>query len=226
MIKLAAFDMAGTTIDEHGDVYVALRRAVEETGVTVSSDNVQQWMGADKREAIAALISLGGGTPAAEVVGRAFDRFREILSTLYAENPPVALPGVESALRELSARGVKVALTTGFSRDVADPLLKGLGWDRADFIDAVVCSDEVSLGRPAPYMIHRAMEITGVLAVSEVLAAGDTVNDLQAATNAGALAVGVLTGKLGRTELETYPHHHIVDSVADVPELLRSPSAQ
>lgn len=220
MIKLVAFDMAGTTIDEHGDVYAALGRSVEETGVAVSAEDVQRWMGADKREAITALITLGGGTPIPETVDGAFNRFRDILAALYAENPPVALPGVEAALRELSARGVKVALTTGFSRDVAEPLLEGLGWDGADFIDAVICSDDVALGRPAPYMIHRAMELTGVLSISEVLAAGDTVNDLQAAHNAGVVAVGVLTGKLGRGELERHPHHHIINSVADVPALL------
>lgn len=220
MIKLVAFDMAGTTIDEHGDVYLSLARAVEETGVLTSPEDIQQWMGADKREAITALIASGGGSASPEAVDRAFDRFREILSSLYAANPPVALPGVEDTLRELNARGVKVALTTGFSRDVADPLLKGLGWHDADFIDAVVCSDEAALGRPAPYLIHRSMELTGVLNVTDVLAAGDTVNDLRAATNAGVLAVGVLTGKLAREELESHPHHYIVDGVVDVPALL------
>lgn len=220
MIKLVAFDMAGTTIDEHGDVYTALARAVEETGVPTAREDIQQWMGADKREAIAALIALGGGTPVPESVEGAFNRFREILFSLYAENPPVPLPGVEQALRTLASGGVKVALTTGFSRDVVQPLLKGLGWEDADFIDAVVCSDDVAQGRPAPYMIHRAMELTGVQSVAEVLAAGDTVNDLRAATNAGVIAVGVLTGKLGRSALEPHPHHHIIGSVADVPALL------
>ena len=38
MIKLVACDMAGTTIDEHGDVYVALARCVEETGAAASPD--------------------------------------------------------------------------------------------------------------------------------------------------------------------------------------------
>ena len=32
MIELAVFDMAGTTVDDHGIVYVALQDAVEETG--------------------------------------------------------------------------------------------------------------------------------------------------------------------------------------------------
>lgn len=219
MIRLVALDMAGTTIDEHSDVYAALARAVEETGVPTTPENIQHWMGADKREAITALITAGGGMATPDVVGAAFQRFREILADLYAANPPVALAGVENALRELKSRGIKVALTTGFSRDVADPLLKGLGWDDAGFIDAVICSDEVALGRPAPYMIHRAMEATGVLDVREVLAAGDTVNDLRAATNAGAVAVGVLTGKLGRDKLEKVDHHHILDGVADIPAL-------
>ncbi|WP_284981145.1 HAD hydrolase-like protein [Arthrobacter sp. efr-133-TYG-118] len=45
---------------------------------------------------------------------------------------------------------------------------------------------------------HRAVELTGVIDVREVLAAGDTMNDLKAARNVGVTAVGVLTGKLGR----------------------------
>lgn len=59
MIKLVACDMAGTTIDEHGDVYVALARCVEETGAATSPEAVQEWMGADKVEAITALIEAG-----------------------------------------------------------------------------------------------------------------------------------------------------------------------
>ena len=78
----------------------------------------------------------------------------------------------------------------------------------------------MAAGRPAPYMIHRAMELTGVQDVREVLAAGDTVNDLLAATCAGVTAVGVLTGKLGRTDMEQHPHHHILAGVRDIPAIL------
>lgn len=222
MIKLVACDMAGTTIDEHGDVYVALARCVEETGVTTTSEAVQEWMGADKVEAITALIEAGGGAATPEVVAAAFKRFKELLVEFYDANPPVALEGVEEAFRELRRQGIKVALTTGFSRDVAEPLLERLGWsvDDDNLLDAVVCSDEVAAGRPAPHMIHRAMELTGVQDVRAVIAAGDTVNDLAAANNAGVTAVGVLTGKLDRDALAAHPHHHILDGVKDIPALL------
>ena len=222
MIKLVACDMAGTTIDEHGDVYVALARCVEETGATTTPEAVQEWMGADKVEAITALIEAGGGAATPEVVAAAFKRFKELLVEFYDANPPVALEGVEDAFRALRSQGIKVALTTGFSRDVAEPLLERLGWSIDDdtLLDAVVCSDEVAAGRPAPHMIHRAMELTGVQDVRAVMAAGDTVNDLAAANNAGVTAVGVLTGKLGREDLSVHPHHHILDGVKDIPALL------
>jgi phosphonatase-like hydrolase len=115
---------------------------------------------------------------------------------------------------------VQVALSTGFSRDVADPLLAALGWD-AQVVDAVVTVDEVAAGRPAPYLIFRAMERTGVFDVRRVLVAGDTVVDLRAGVNAGVAAVvGVGTGKLGFAELGRERHTHLLPSVADLPALV------
>lgn len=70
-------------------------------------------------------------------------------------------------------------------------------------------------------MIHRAMELTGVQDVRAVIAAGDTINDLAAANNAGVTAVGVLTGKLDHGALSAHPHHHILHGVKDIPDLLR-----
>ncbi|MDP5227470.1 MULTISPECIES: phosphonatase-like hydrolase [Arthrobacter] len=226
MTQLVACDMAGTTIDEHGDVYRALARSVEENGVPTTDQDVQTWMGADKVEAITALLKIGGHPADEATVAKSFQRFLAILAELYTANPPTALPGVEESLRGLRERGVKVALTTGFSADVAGPLLESLNWKLADddaaadaalVLDAVVTSDEVSTGRPAPFMIHRAMERTGVLDVRQVIAAGDTVVDLLAAHHAGVRGVGVLTGKLGREELAVHPHEAILESVADLP---------
>jgi phosphoglycolate phosphatase len=219
VIDLVALDMAGTTIDDHGSVYVALRRSVEETGATVALADLQRWMGTDKIEAIGELMRLGGGDPTAASVSAAFERFHAILAGLYRDEPPLALPGVADALRSLRDAGVRVALTTGFDDDVALPLLEALGWHtgREGLLDAVVTTSDVTAGRPAPYLIQHAMELTGVADVRRVLAAGDTLVDLEAARNAGAIAVGVCTGALSRADLEAHPHDAILDSVADIP---------
>lgn len=224
MIELVVLDMAGTTVDEHGDVYRALEAAVVATGATVSAEDLQTWMGADKTEAIAALMELGGVRPTKEIVAAQFDHFRALLATAYQENPPVALPGVEEALQQLQGNGIKVALTTGFSRDVADPILNTLGWGvgEGQLLDAVVTSDEVAAGRPAPYMIHRVMELTGVHNVRNVVAGGDTVVDLQAGHNAGVLPLGVLTGALTRDQLAAHPHEWVLEGVKDLPSVIES----
>jgi phosphoglycolate phosphatase len=41
VIDLVALDMAGTTIDDHGSVYVALQHSVEETGAIVAEADLQ-----------------------------------------------------------------------------------------------------------------------------------------------------------------------------------------
>jgi phosphonatase-like hydrolase len=228
-IDLAVFDVAGTTVEEHGAVYEALRAAVGAAGATPSAADVERWMGADKRAAIRALLAGGPAFPGvtadaldAALVERVFADFRDRLDTAYRARPPAPMPGVLEAFGTLRARGIRIALTTGFDRSVTGPLLASLGWE--GLLDAVVCADDVAAGRPAPYMIFRAMELTGVTSVARVLVAGDTARDLLAGTNAGAAAVvGVLTGQAPATALGAVPHTHLLASVAGIPALVTGP---
>lgn len=224
MIKLVAFEMAGTTVEEHSAVYGALEDAVVAAGGSPTKNDIQTWMGAGKREAITGLLSGSEGfVPETAVVDATFEDFRARLNASYLAVPPSPIPGVVETFEALRAAGIKVALTTGFDRDVVDSLLTVLGWG-GPLLDAVVCIDDVAAGRPSPYMIFRAMEATGVESVGDVLLVGDTVRDLEAGMNAGAgVVVGVLTGHVPADVLSASPHTHIVDSVADIPALLGLP---
>lgn len=222
MFELAAFDIAGTTIDDRSLVYDALSEAVTSYGVDVADTDLQHNMGTEKHAALEALLRAGGQDPDAACIDEAYDRFVAALRRLYGEQPPVAMPGVEQALRRVRAAGFKVALTTGFTRDVADMVLDGVGWrvgplEDGGMIDALVTADEVAAGRPAPYMIFRAMERTGVVDVRRVVVAGDTGADLVAGTRSGAgLVAGVLSGSGSRETLEASPHTHVLPSVVEV----------
>jgi phosphonatase-like hydrolase len=131
-----------------------------------------------------------------------------------------AVPGAERTFAWLRRQGVKVALNTGFDREITDLLLNALQWSTG-VVDAVACGDEVRLGRPAPYLIFRCMELTETLSVHEVAVLGDTVLDLQAGHSAGAKwNIGVLSGAHSREKLECEPHTHLIASVADLPGIL------
>lgn len=217
-IELAALDIAGTTVDEGGAVYRVLAHVVTAHGADPTDADIRAWMGADKREAIATLLGVPAGHPTVAVAHRAFVTE---LAAAYRTTPPVPFPGVEEALATLRAAGIKVALTTGFDRQVTEPLLGAIGWRVPDVLDAVVCADEVAAGRPEPFLIRWAMELTGVTDPGRVLAAGDTVLDIHAGHAAGAgTVIGVLTGAQTAAELTAAGPTRLVDGVADLPALL------
>jgi phosphonatase-like hydrolase len=220
--ELVVLDMAGTTIDEGLAVYRVLEETVVAHGGTPSEADIAKWHGSAKHEAIRALLSPKDGPPlSVEVVKPIVEDFRARLAAAYAERPPVALPGITQALADLRAAGIRVALNTGFDRDVVTSLLAALGWEGDAVADAVVCGSDVPAGRPAPFMIYRAMEELNIQDISRVLVAGDTPRDLEAGTNAGAgFVVGVLSGASDKEELSAHPHTHLLSSVADIPGLV------
>jgi phosphoglycolate phosphatase len=214
VLELVALDIAGTTVEEGGAVYRVLSEVVRAAGAPDDVD-VRPWMGADKRDAIAGLLGLEVGDP---VVEKAYGEFHAQLTAAYAATPPRPFDGVPEAFEQLRAAGVKVALTTGFDRSITDPLLAAIGWRVGAQLDAVVCAEEVEAGRPGPFMVRRAMELTGVTDPAAVLVAGDTVLDVQSGLNAQAgIVVAVLTGAQTEEELRAAGPTVVLPGVREIP---------
>jgi HAD superfamily hydrolase (TIGR01509 family) len=193
-IRLVVLDVGGTIIEDRGDVPETLRSTLTNRGITVTPAEISEWRGASKREIIRHFVE------------------RQTL-------PPIA--GAEDAIHSLRQRGYLVATTTGFDREITIPIFHRLGWEK--YFAAIICSDDVAMGRPAPFMLFHAMESARVNSVAEVMAVGDTPLDLQAGTNAGLRAVvGVLSGASRAELLQREPHTHILQSVANLPALLPS----
>ncbi|GAA4179233.1 phosphonatase-like hydrolase [Gryllotalpicola koreensis] len=221
-IRLVSLDMAGTTIAEAGTVYAVLRSTVEQaTGRAISDELLSTWGGTSKHAAIGGLLTALGEAPDSARQDALFEEFRTTLRAQYLADPPTIIPGVREAVTALRASGVKVALQTGYSRDVAELLLEIVGWRLGEDLDAVTTSDEVPVSRPAPFLIFRGMEAAGVTSVDEVLVAGDTANDLGAGVAAGVrYVVGVLTGAYSAEQLGRHRHTHLLPSAAGIPALL------
>lgn len=223
-IDLVAFDMAGTLIQDRGEVVHAFLTSFAQNGIAVSAGDIQPWRGAAKREVFRHFVrrQFGDSDEANQIrMEAAYRDFHVILRERYTADGVAVVPGAEAAFSWLRSNGVRVALMTGFDREIADILVDAVGWK--DQVDAVVTSDDVALGRPAPYLIFHAMEATGVQDVRRVAVVGDTANDLLAGARAGVAGViGVLTGSQGIGRLGVEVHTHIIASVADLPTLLAS----
>jgi phosphonatase-like hydrolase len=219
-IELVVFDMAGTTVHDGDAVNRCLRAALAGAGLTVDREAVNAVMGLPKPEAIRRLV---GASALADRVAAIHDDFVERMCRHYRTDPDVReVPGATATFGRLRRAGVRVALDTGFSRDIARLIIDRLGWGGASpVIDASVTSDEVPRGRPFPDLIHRLMQQCGVSDAARVAKVGDTPADLVEGQAAGCgMVVGVTSGSHTREELARYPHTHLIASVADLPALL------
>jgi AHBA synthesis associated protein len=107
-------------------------------------------------------------------------------------------PGVREMLTELRGLGVRCAVATGKSGVRARSLLDGLGVLGA--FEHVIGSDEVLAPKPAPDIVLRALELTGVDRRAAVMI-GDAVLDLRSARAAGVSAVAALWAECDRDVL-------------------------
>lgn len=198
-----------------------LKSALDAAGVRWEHSEVNSVMGIPKPLAIAHLMASGGEPEDVARVDAIHRDFQARMIEHYRSDPSIReVDGAADVFRALRARGIKVALDTGFDRTIVDVLLTRLGWDE-NLLDATVTSDEVPQGRPHPDLIFRAMELTGVPDVTEVAKVGDTPSDLQEGTAAGcAMVIGVTEGTHSRELLLPHPHTHLVATVRDIPPLL------
>jgi phosphonatase-like hydrolase len=216
--KLVVFDISGTIIEDGGEVLTALVSALKKSGIACSADELKEWRGASKREVISHFVRRQASMPSSQTVERTYGLFRCELEELYRKsvNP---VPGAVATFEWCREHGMQLATTTGFHSEIRDLILERTSWRQ--FFAANISSSDVKRGRPAPFMIFRAMEAAGIADVREVVNVGDTPLDLQAGSNARVRGVvGVLTGAHSKDRLEREPHTHILPSVAELPPLL------
>jgi phosphonatase-like hydrolase len=220
---LVVFDLGGTTVRDNGDVPAAFAAALAATGLHVDASDIDGWRGASKREVIRRVVAQerpGLRSEAQDALASSvYADFREALAARLRRATDLSIPGVTRAFERLKAADIRVALNSGFDRDILDLILGIVRWP-AGLLDAIVCGDDVPLGRPAPLMILRSMALTGVTDAQRVAVVGDTRLDLEAGLKAGAgYRIGVLGGAHDRATLEAAPHTHILLSAAAVPDL-------
>ena len=217
---LVAFDVAGTTLDDDGVVIQAFKVAFESTQSELWPTKGQEWtqyaldtMGQSK---IAVFTEILGDAELAHTANVAFE---EAYVSHIAEVGVSPIPGANETFDFLRGKGIKIALTTGFSRSTLDFLIDHVGW--SDVIDISVTPEEAGRGRPHPDMLNFAVSKLGFENTKEIIVIGDTASDIQAGLAFGAKQViGVLTGAHTREILEFAGATSVINSVADLPTFI------
>ena len=215
-VEMVAFDVAGTVLNDDGLVIAAFKNAFEATQPDLWPTHGEQWtqyaidtMGQSKIHVFTELL---GDAEKAHTANVAFE---ESYVSEIAEVGAVPIAGAEDLFKYLRAKGVAIALTTGFSRSTLDTLLIELGWK--DLIDISVTPGEAGRGRPHPDMLQKAATTLGITNPASVIVVGDTAADMQAAVSFGAgQAIGVLTGAHDEHRLHDAGATSVINSVADL----------
>ncbi len=237
-IQLVVFDMAGTTVRDDNEVFDCFMQATENSGLQADAGKLNPMMGWAKKLVFQTLWAeqIGKNNPDFESkVEVSYTKFKQVLEDRYRTQPVQPTEGCLDLFAWLKSQNIKIALNTGFYRQVTDIILQRLSWDQGldndyvgsseSIIQASITPSEIynNEGRPAPYMIQKAMYELDVKDPQKVIVVGDTPSDIQAGVNANSgWSLGVTNGTHTKEQLKTSPHNGLLNSLADLKPLIAS----
>jgi len=237
-ISMIMFDISGTTIEDDLSVRDCLYKAAKEFKLNTSKEEIHLYQGMNKIHLYQFLIARSRGRvidikdfekkkdpETSEEAKKIFNRYTELMIDHYKKNGVKEIPGTSDTFRWCKKNGIKVCTDTGFHHDVMSTILEEVGWLKDELIDLAVDVEDIpgNIGRPAPFMIYYAMNKLNVQNIHEVVKVGDTAADMLEGYNAGCGAIiAVLSGSRPLTSYAKYRHSHVIESVADIPELIES----
>jgi phosphonoacetaldehyde hydrolase len=197
---LVILDWAGTMVDFgcHAPV-VALRAAFALRGVMISDAQVRRDMGKAKEDHVRALLEEHSIAEAwSKAHGRAANDgdVRDLMIDLgplmrdQAARSAQLIEGARSTVDTLRAAGIKVASSTGYTREMMLPVLREAA-AQGYIPDHLVCSGETPQGRPTPLMIYKACAELGVWPLSRAVKVDDTEAGVKEGRAAGCFTVGI-----------------------------------
>lgn len=208
---LVIFDWAGTMIDFGCMAPVkALIDAFAQQGVEVDEAAVRRDMGKAKVDHVRSLLAY----PEVDAAWRARHGHgadeRDIESLMVALGPlmrehatraATLISGARATFEQVRAAGLRVASSTGYTREMMVPVLARAA-EQGYIPEHLVCAGETPAGRPTPLMIYKACAELGVWPLSRVVKVDDAEVGIAEGKAAGVLTVGVASGNALGLSLE------------------------
>jgi len=259
-VKAVILDWSGTTVDAYVIApAVVFVEVFKKQGVEISMLEARGPMGLRKDLHIKALTqdpelrerwkSVKGKYPDQADVDSMFEDFVPA-QIKCLPNYSALLPGIADVTQTMQKLGIKLGVTTGFTRSMVDVLL--IDARKQGFHpDVTVAGDEVLQGaRPRPHMVYKNLDLLDVTTIQSVVKVDDTVSGVGEGLNAGCWAVGVArysnymninsieeADSLPEEEIERRIEqtrdlllragaHYVVDSIVEMPEVIADINAR
>jgi phosphonoacetaldehyde hydrolase len=197
---LVIFDWAGTMVDHGcGAPVHALLEAFHGHGVHLTEAEARRDMGKAKKDHVRALLDdpkiaadWATATGHAPTAADCETLIAELGPLMRAQAALAAglIDGARTTVDALRAAGLKIASSTGYTREMMEPVLHraaGQGYSP----DHLVCSGDTLFGRPSPLMIYKACVDLGVWPLSRVVKVDDAEAGVAEGRAAGCYTIGV-----------------------------------
>jgi phosphoglycolate phosphatase-like HAD superfamily hydrolase len=203
------FDVEGTLVHCVTETLAAWRYILSENGHLFADATLHEFSGMDGDLMLRRLLPGASDTERHRLIEQQGEHYRRN----YLKSVK-AFSGVDLVFAALAPTHL-LALATTCDKAELETYLALTKVSR--FLSVQVCGDDAERGKPAPDLIVIAQHR---LRVQNSIVVGDTPYDAQAATAAGAVAVGVETGGFSAAALRKAGCVAVVRNVGEVPSLL------
>lgn len=207
-MKAALFDLDGTLLDTRDMILASFRYAYAKV------------FGEEQVPPDSQLLSLIGIPLRQQMEIISPERSEELFNAYHESNKLIhdkmltGFEGTASALTELKAKGLRMAVITSKRHD---PAVRGL--ERTDllhYFEFVIGADDSSEHKPSPGPLYEAAEKMG-LESGDCAYIGDSPYDMQAARAASMYAVGALWGMFTPNELVKAGAEILLADISELP---------
>ena len=218
-VKMIVFDMAGTTITDHGIRYNTLYNTLRNFNLDVDKNDIPHWYGMNTYNVLNEYFN--NQCYDIDLVrlekhrNKLYADFNKNITQTYIESESLSLINnkLPDKFETLRTNDIKITLNTSYTKDIKDTIIDKLEMKR--FIDGSISISDVPYSRPYPYMIYRLMEQHKIISPLNVIKVGDTRTDIYEGNNANCIAsIGVLSGY---GNIDCFINStHIIDNVMSI----------
>jgi phosphoglycolate phosphatase len=219
-VALVCCELAGTIVSDGSVLERAFAEAIATQGVVAGTAAYARSM---------VVVDRSGGLPPRDVMHTlfvddaqaqaaylAFERSYRMVVDRFGL---ATVPGAQDTLAKLAGSRLQVCLVSGFSRPTSRLMLERLGISR--HVDLTLCLDDAPHGFPRPDLVLTAVLRLGIEDVASVAVVGNSEPVITGGRRAGARTLIGIPGHREAARLRAAGATHLINSIAELPALLR-----